>query len=58
MEPFMRKRTARSTARTVNELHGHSARSVRSQARMASGSVHSEKALTAKTRKENAFTDY
>src|ERR1017187_7900870 len=42
-----------AASRTVNELHGHSARSVRCTGRMASGSVHSEKALTGQEQGEN-----
>jgi hypothetical protein len=55
---FMGKRSPEELPEASTNCTDHSERSVRCAARMASGSVHSEKHMRSKPREMNAFTDY
>jgi hypothetical protein len=58
MEPFHEEADARSTAGLSTDCTVSRCGLFVAQARMASGSVHSEKALTGKTRKETGLKDF
>jgi len=58
MEPFHEEADTRSTDGLSTNCTVTRRGLFVAQARMASGSVDPEKALTAKTRRENVFTDF